>query len=74
MDCEFVKSTAFPPLMEISIKMTITLGAGISINSIYYTFFIQTPHEQKQNRNKNVFEPQITGKLNKTITKGPDVD
>ena len=30
---------AFPQLMEISIKMTITFGGGVSINVIYYTIF-----------------------------------
>ena len=29
--------TAIPQLMEISIKMTITLGGGVSINWIYVT-------------------------------------
>ena len=31
--------SAFPQLMEISFKMTITLGGGVSINCIYYSIF-----------------------------------
>ena len=36
---EFRSYAAFPQLMESSIKLTITLGGGISINCIYYTIF-----------------------------------
>ena len=31
--------SAFPQLMEISVKMAITLRGGVSINCIYYTIF-----------------------------------
>ena len=34
-----VAKTAFPQLKEISFKMTITLGGGVSINCIYYSIF-----------------------------------
>ena len=34
-----VMGAAFPQLMEISIKMTITLWGEVSINCIYYTIF-----------------------------------
>ena len=35
----FKVPTVFPQLMEISIKITIALGGGVSINFIYYTMF-----------------------------------
>ena len=39
----YTQNAGFPQLMEISIKMTITLGAGVIINSIYFIIFSNVP-------------------------------